>query len=280
MQPGIDLLVWEGDLREPLTLDLHDDWGRISFSYALAGQSQFTMADTRRNAVHQLDQGMSCISYTPDCRGQTRYKGRLESLFVSIDPLLASDLAPDMPAMLQSQLDNGRCYVQDHAVAELRATAQAVSRMLHRARMRGEGLLSGQSRLWLLGQSLVLASLALESCGEERASDDLSADDMRKLRRARDMLLADLSQAPTIAMLALATGLPVMKIKRGFRQLFEESVYGLFQRERMLEARKRLESDMPVMLVASDLGYTNASHFAAAFRKQFGIAPSMLKRRG
>lgn len=47
----------------------------------------------------------------------------------------------------------------------------------------------------------------------------------------------------------------------------------------MGEARRRLEADTPVMLVASDLGYTNASHFAAAFRKQFGIAPSALKRR-
>jgi AraC family transcriptional regulator len=102
---------------------------------------------------------------------------------------------------------------------------------------------------------------------------------MRRLRRARDLLLADLTQAPTIAMLAAETGLPIMKVKRGFRQLFQESVYGLFQRERMLEARKRLEAETPVMLVASDLGYTNASHFATAFRKQYGVAPSTLKRR-
>jgi len=32
------------------------------------------------------------------------------------------------------------------------------------------------------------------------------------------------------------------------------------------------------MRIASDLGYANASHFATAFRKQFGINPSSLKQ--
>ncbi|MFT4252986.1 MAG: AraC family transcriptional regulator [Caulobacter sp.] len=279
LQKGVDLLVWEGDLEEPITLDVYDDWHRLNFSCALAGQSQFSMSDRRREHVHRLDQGMSNISYTPECRGQSMYRGKLESVFVSIDPALMESLVPDLPRMLRREMDGGRCYLQNRAAAELQATARAMGHRLQRARARGDTQIAGQSRLWLLGQALVMASLAIESCSEETTPDDLSLDDMRRLRRARDMLLADLTQAPTIAMLAAETGLPIMKVKRGFRRLFDESVYGLFQRERMLEARKRLEAETPVMLVASDLGYTNASHFAAAFRKQFGVAPSSLKRR-
>ncbi len=279
LQPGMDLMLWEGDLAKPISFDVHDDWHRINFSCALAGKSQFSTSDQQRDQSYQLDAGMSCISHTPDCRGQTSYVGRLESLFVSVDPMLMDDLIPDLPKNLRHHLDSGRCYLQGQAVAELNATAQAMVRALQRTRMRGEALLSGHSRLWMQGQALVLASLAIESFSDQRVSNELSLDDMRKLHRARDLLLADLTQAPTIAMLAAETGLPVMKVKRGFRQLFEDSVYGLFQRERMIEARRRLVAEMPVMLVASDLGYTNASHFAAAFRKQFGIAPSDLKRR-
>ncbi|STV71592.1 iron aquisition regulator (YbtA,AraC-like,required for transcription of FyuA/psn,Irp2) [Klebsiella michiganensis] len=40
--------------------------------------------------------------------------------------------------------------------------------------------------------------------------------------------------------LARESGLSVLKIKRGFRVLFNNSVYGLFQAERMQEARRRL----------------------------------------
>jgi AraC family transcriptional regulator len=279
LQKGVDLVVWKGDLAEPITLDVYDDWHRLNFSCALGGQSQFSMNDRRREHAYLLDQGMSSISYTPECRGQSMYRGKLESVFVSVDPALMDTLVPDLPRTLRTEIGAGRCYIQNRAAAELQATARAMGQRLQRAQMRGETEITGPSRLWLLGQALVVASLALESCSEPPASDALSLDDMRRLRRARDLLLADLTQAPTIAMLAAETGLPIMKVKRGFRQLFQESVYGLFQRERMLEARKRLEAETPVMLVASDLGYTNASHFATAFRKQYGVAPSTLKRR-
>jgi AraC family transcriptional regulator len=45
----------------------------------------------------------------------------------------------------------------------------------------------------------------------------------------------------------------VLKIKRGFRVLFNNSVYGLFQAERMQEARRRLANgNTSVMTVAAD----------------------------
>ncbi|MNG22387.1 Regulatory protein PchR [compost metagenome] len=68
------------------------------------------------------------------------------------------------------------------------------------------------------------------------------------------------------------------KLIRGFRQLFYNSVYGVFQQARMSQARNRLLiGDESVMRIASELGYANASHFATAFRKQFGVNPSTLK---
>jgi AraC family transcriptional regulator len=71
------------------------------------------------------------------------------------------------------------------------------------------------------------------------------------------------------------------KLTRGFRQLFLNSVYGVFQQARMIQARSRLlNGEESVMRIASDLGYANASHFATAFRKQFGINPSILKHGG
>ena len=81
--------------------------------------------------------------------------------------------------------------------------------------------------------------------------------------------------------MARESGLSQPKLTRGFRQLFSNSVYGVFQQMRMIQARSRLmNGNESVMRIASDLGYANASHFATAFRKQFGINPSMLKNGG
>lgn len=101
----------------------------------------------------------------------------------------------------------------------------------------------------------------------------------QQLMAARDYLLADLANPPTLAQIAAETGLSAMRIKRGFRELFGHSVYGLFQQERMRSAQQRLRAGgVTVIEVAFELGYSNPSHFAVAFRKEFGATPGEYKR--
>ena len=87
-----------------------------------------------------------------------------------------------------------------------------------------------------------MLSLVLDEHREDASclSCHFNPMERQKLLRAKDLLLADLTQAPGVAELARESGLSVLKIKRGFRVLFNNSVYGLFQAERMQEARRRL----------------------------------------
>jgi len=282
LQEGVDLFVWQGEQRQPVSMHIHDDWGRVQFCCALHGHSHFALDTGRRGVEFELPPGSGCISYTPDCRGHATHAGPIESVTVSIQPELLRELAPDIDAdaALRRKLDSTRCCVPCRCSAEMHATALALSDAL-RKRAGPDGQARGRSPLWLLGQSFALASLMLEAHRDAGAPPaSLSRIDHPKLIRARDMLLADLTHAPTIAELAKATGLSEQKLKRGFRQLFRHSVYGLFQQERMHEARRRLSvTDTPVMIVATDMGYANASHFTTAFQKQFGVNPSAFKRR-
>ncbi len=277
LDEGIDLVLWRGDLSEPLTLDVHDDWQRVNFSCALSGHSRFRFHTPAGVSDHAMAPGMGCVSYTPGCRGCCEHSGRIETISISMAPDLVDDHVADA-APLRRQLRSGRCCAMFQGGSELNASATALRRFLVPAP--GAPPMSGCDRLRLLGEGLVFASLALERAngiGDVRISEA----DRRRLDRARDLLLADLAQAPTIAMLARETGLSVVKIKRGFRGMFGESVYALFQKERMHEARRRLHAgNASVMTVAVDLGYSNASHFASAFRKQFGLPPSAIKRGG
>lgn len=280
LQEGIDVLVWQGKLERPLTLDVYDDWDRIHFSCALQGSPRFTFKGGNGTGEHVLRAGSGCLSYTPECRGRSFYSETFESVAVSVRPDVLSTWAPDLDRQLQQKLASGQCYAAYHCNAEMRSTAQVLSRALRVMHLSPDDAIN-RPPLWLLGQSLILVSLAVETLGGIVAgSGEISLTDRQRLLRAKDHLLGDLCQAPTIAALAESADLSVLKLKRGFRQLFNNSVYGLFQHERMHEARRRLcAEDTPVMIVASDLGYTNASHFTAAFQKQFGVNPSALKRR-
>jgi len=100
----------------------------------------------------------------------------------------------------------------------------------------------------------------------------ISSRERRQLDMARDYLLKDLSQAPTIADVSTTVGLNQCKLKKGFKILFGNSIYAYYQKARMEEAMKLLKKHN-VTETAMLLGYSNVSHFSTAFRKQFNILP-------
>lgn len=279
LRDGIDLLVWRGGQPQPMSMNIRDDWGRVQFSYALQGRAHFSLGARRQAVEHTLTAGSSCISYTPDCRGKSTHAGQIENVVVSIRPDLLHELAPDMDGALRQRLDSQRCCVPCRCCAEMGATARALSDALQ-APQHAAGCRMHRSTMWLLGQSLALTSLMLDAHRDAAVGPcTLPQADHAKLLHARDLLLADLTCAPTIIELSKAAGLSEQKLKRGFRLLFQHGVYSLFQHERMHEARRRLTTTgMSVMTVATDMGYVNASHFTAAFHKQFGVNPSALKQ--
>lgn len=70
------------------------------------------------------------------------------------------------------------------------------------------------STLWLQGQSLVMLSLVLDEHREDASclSCHFNPMERQKLLRAKDLLLADLTQAPGVAELARESGLSVLKL--------------------------------------------------------------------
>lgn len=276
LQKGMDILLWRGHFARPETLQLHDDLGRINVSCILEGTSRFALHGLRRQTDWELTRNRHYITHTPDCRASAAYCGRFESITLSFSPETLALWVPDISPVIKNKIDSRCCCQQQHCNAETHLTAQTLRHALIRMHS-GFSHEHKPSTLWLQGQSLVMLSLVLDEHHEDARR--VNPMERQKLLRAKELLLADLTQAPGVAELARESGLSVLKIKRGFRVLFNNSVYGLFQAERMQEARRRLANgDTSVMTVAADLGYANASHFSAAFQKQFGVTPSTFKR--
>lgn len=280
LQEGMDILLWRGQFARAERLQLHDDLGRINFSCILEGTSHFAIKGLSRSPDWELVRNRHYITHTPDCRGSASYCGRFESITLSFSPETLALWVPDISAVIKNKIESHYCCQQQRCNAETHLTAQTLGHALMRMH---DGFRDEQkpSKLWLQGQSLVMLSLMLDDHRADASclSCPFNPMERQKLIRAKDLLLADLTQAPGVAELARQSGLSVLKIKRGFRVLFNNSVYGLFQAERMQEARRRLANgNTSVMTVAVDLGYANASHFSAAFQKQFGVNPSTFKR--
>jgi AraC family transcriptional regulator, transcriptional activator of the genes for pyochelin and ferripyochelin receptors len=110
---------------------------------------------------------------------------------------------------------------------------------------------------------------------------DLQAQDIERIRHARDILCGDLENPPRLHDLARSVGINHCKLNIGFRQLFGATVFGYLRRMRLLEAKRLIDQgDMNVTEVALSVGYNSLPSFSKAFSDFFGIPPiQCLKKR-
>lgn len=107
----------------------------------------------------------------------------------------------------------------------------------------------------------------------------LRKHDIECLYEIKQYIELNFDQPMSIAELSRKAGVNQMKLKTGFKQLFNTTVFGHLHFVRMQEARRLLlEEAMSVNEVAFRTGYKHPHHFTAAFKKQFKMTPSQLLR--
>jgi len=102
------------------------------------------------------------------------------------------------------------------------------------------------------------------------------ADDqnIRKIRQAKEIIVAEMNEPPTLEHLAKTIDLPLKRLKEGFKQLYGDSVYGFLFQHKMEFARKLLLSNKySVGEIGLRVGYSTPSHFITAFKKKYGTTP-------
>jgi len=264
LQPGLTVSLVASRAEADITAHAHNDHACIHCSCLLSGCVGVTFGgqDVRLNA------GTLLTSYAPDERFRMCLPKDHRNVEIMVTPERLSTLAGNDYGRLGEDINTCFCVRGQGAGRRARDTAARLAR-----------LLEDDQTPHLLIHSAALEFLAwhLDTYRSGGESETLSVRERKLLAVARERLLQDLSDPPTIAELARETGLNQLKLKRGFKAVFGYSVYALFQRERMDRARELLERH-GVAETAMILGYSNASHFSVAFRKQFGVLPREARR--
>ncbi len=99
-------------------------------------------------------------------------------------------------------------------------------------------------------------------------------ENVLKIRKAKKIIIDRMTEPPTLQALATEIGLPLKKLKEGFKQIYGEPVYAFLFDYKMEVARQLLaEGSQNVNEVGLRIGYSTASHFIAAFKKKYGTTP-------
>lgn len=137
-------------------------------------------------------------------------------------------------------------------------------------------LVGPMRRLYFESKALELVVLATEAATSQAlGSATLTPAEVERLEHAKSLLHEGLASPPSLRSLARACGLNERKLKEGFKARFGTTVFGYVRAQRMSQAYEMLTSARrSVTEVAQMVGYANPSKFAAAFRREFGVAPS------
>src|SRR5882757_2520249 len=132
-------------------------------------------------------------------------------------------------------------------------------------------------KLFLLSKSIELLVLSAEACGSAAGRKELfikSKTDKEKLIAVRDLINKRLDCPPNLSEIARTVGLNEYKLKRGFKETFNNTVFGYLAEQRLHLAQRYLRDTRKTAAeIAMELGYSTPQHFNNAFRKKFGVTP-------
>lgn len=133
-------------------------------------------------------------------------------------------------------------------------------------------------RIFLESKALELLTLQLHQWTEQHkhstGSRALHADDIERLYRAKDILMRDIQNPPSLMDLARQVGINDYKLKYGFRYIFGTTVFGYLQNCRMERAKQLLaERQLSIAAIAHTVGYASQSRFCHAFKQRYGMTP-------
>ena len=138
---------------------------------------------------------------------------------------------------------------------------------------------SEQAR-WCVWKSVEL--LYLLSAPEKAETDTapaLEREVARALADTRRYMEEHLDEPLTIPALSRRACLSATTFKEGFRRLYGLPVHAWLRQRRMERAAELLRSSsLSVLGVAQSVGYSSASQFTAAFRRQYGVTPAQYRK--
>ncbi|MCG8334384.1 MAG: AraC family transcriptional regulator [Proteobacteria bacterium] len=282
LRPGLYMLITDRINHESFTYAYEIKHSYLEISYHLKGSGLFHI-----NSEHlppgqaKVLKGSNMITFLPQTWGTCHMTESEQYLTVCIfiDPELFMefvdqdvDLLPDSIKLLFNKQERAP-FFQGYSI---NCQENLLLHQLLSCPFKGSA-----GRLFTESKVIELIARFVEKLFDRQrkpgAGKPRNPEDIEKLYQARELLVADLSRAPTLSELSRKTGLNEFKLKSGFKSEFNATIHGYFQFARMQKARDLIEQGKHnVSQVAWEMGYVNVSHFIGAYRKIFGINPGSL----
>ncbi|MEM9007341.1 MAG: AraC family transcriptional regulator [Cyanobacteria bacterium P01_F01_bin.86] len=288
LQSGLEISIEAVTYRRALCLDSQlclppqmYSVNDLNFSFYLAGGGRTINPGIQLEEDREETAGQACIAYLNDVRSIEYFPAeqliKIISIAIDLERLRLSGLLEETVPPLLQPLRQGKSLESFHqSLNPIIPTLKQILQQILDCPYQG-----AFKRMYLESKALELLSLQFYqlSAGQCLSTPKLCSDDTERLRLARDILHQRFDQPPSLLELARQVGLNDHKLKQGFRQLFNTTVFGYVQTCRMEQAQQLLsEGELSIAHVAERVGYASPSRFCHAFKRNIGMTPSKYRR--
>ena len=265
------LIRFQNDENENMMVKRPVNQGLIQFHFGIKGKAKFVF--NQGTYALELREEHSLLLYNP----QKELPLNLEigpntwviSVIISIKKFhaLFSSEADYIPFLSSENQD--KKYYNDGKISP--SMSIVLSQIFH------FNLNPSIKNLYYRGKGYELLSLYFnrtEDSNAEQCPFLIDEENVMKIRKAKEIILSNISEPPGLQELADQVGLNLKKLKMGFKQIYGDTVYGFLFDYKMDYARKLLDSgSYNVNEVGLKIGYSTGSHFIAAFKKKYATTP-------
>ena len=284
-RPGLILGMGDYQLRKNIAVNSEGkNSSFVHIAFVVSGNlwSDFRYEYDKKDACN-LKSGQSVISYLPERMGMAKYPAKTHIRVVSIhvDKNLFNKIMGDQHDQIRTCIHDILERSGQKHYYHLNNTTPAMNVAIHQiVNCPYRGLLK---RLYLESKTLELithklAQVVSPKCGLRNPSP-LRPADIERIHEAKDILISNMQNPPSLLELALQVGLNDTKLKRGFHQVYGTSVFRYLRDYRFEHARHLLEErSMNVSEAAFAVGYSRLDYFISSFKARFGTTPGVYSR--
>jgi AraC-like DNA-binding protein len=266
--------------RRRLYFELLDPGDMVEMHFTLAGNG--SMQNTISGNTYTFSANQHNMHYTPAFAGTGDYKPNERYAFFEVHFTndhffeLAKDSSPLLMQFAEKVAANKETELHKERLIISPAMHECIQQIIHCSLKGGLKLLFLQSKCIEL---LTLQAQAYEELDHTKPGKIIkSQHDRDSIQFAGQYLLQHLHQPPSLQELAKIAGTNEFKLKQGFKELYNNTVFGYLSDYKLEQAKGLLLAGaLPIKDLADQLGYSSVQHFSNAFKKKFGVTPGKMQ---
>jgi len=276
--PNFKISYGKNSLLDKTTLFFEFDEESVEMHFTLLGDSNTSI--TKMVDTYSMSTNTHNIFYCNDIKGKVDFYSKQMNVFeINLRPSFFAQYLPN-----DEIFKKFKKIIQDKEIGFLNKSDYPITPQMHSIIQEIINCSWGNEYRQLFLDSKVLELLLLQmhqisTFSISTVYRKTSKTIIDKMHDVRDIILEQLNNPLNLSDLAREVNTNKGTLKKEFKNVFGTTVFGYIRDLKMEEAKKMLLcQQLSINEVSDNIGYKNPQHFSTAFKRKFGVSPSVYKK--